>query len=74
MQSYVIDSDLTQVPVSRLSTFRKELSLAVKLTLQVNEMDVSTAFINDVLNDFVYVKPPPGYEHLVPRGKSLMLI
>lgn len=64
MQSHLADYDLTHVPVSRLSTLRVLLSLAVRLKLKVNQMYVSTAFLNAVLNDEVYVKPPSGFEHL----------
>lgn len=36
-------------------------------------MDINKAILNDVLNDAVYVRPPPGFEELVPKGKNLEL-
>lgn len=32
-------------------------------------MDVNTSFLDTVLNDIIYFKPPPVYEKLVPRVK-----
>lgn len=28
-------------------------------------MDVATAFLNAILDDVIYIQPPPGYEELV---------
>lgn len=70
-----IDNALTHAPVSRMSTMHTILSLALNLKLNVHQMDVSTAFFNAPLDDEVmFVNPPPGYEILVPPGKSLRLV
>lgn len=74
LQNYGIDYDLTHAPVSRLSTMITIPSLAVKLKLKIHHMDISTGFLNAVLNDLVYVIPPPGYEHILPKNKSFLLI
>lgn len=69
MKIYGVDYDSTHAPLSILSTLRVLLSLAVKLKLKIHQMDVSTAFLNAILDDVVFVCPPPGYENLVPKGK-----
>lgn len=74
LQTYAVDYDLTHAPVYRLSTLRTILLLAVKLQLKIHHMDVSTPFLNAVLDDFVYVRPAPGYEDMLPNGKSVLLI
>lgn len=74
LQTYGVDYDLPHVPVSRLSTLPTVLSLAVMLKLNIHHMDVRTTSLNAVLKDVVFIKPPQGYEYLLPKGKSLLLI
>lgn len=74
MQSQGIDYDLTHAPVSRISTLRVLLSLAFRLKLTINQMKVSTVFLNAILDDVVHVRPPPGFEHLIPPGKSFRVV
>lgn len=74
-KSHVIYYYLTNSPVSRMSTFRTILSLALKLNLNIHQMDVTSAFLNSSLEDDVIIaEPPPGYEHLVPKVKSMLLL
>lgn len=38
-------------------------------------MDMTTAFLNAPLDDeTIFVRPPPGYEILIPLGKSIQLL
>lgn len=74
MKAHGVDYELNHVHVSSMSTLRILLSLAVKRNLKVNKMEVSTAFLNAVLDDEVYVKPPPSFEHFIPRGKSIKFL
>lgn len=37
-------------------------------------MDVSLTFLNAILNDFLYVKNPPGNTNVLPKGNSIMII
>lgn len=60
MQSHGIYYNFTCAPVGRMSTLRMVLILEMELKLQVHQMDVSTAFLNVILNDTVYVKALPG--------------
>lgn len=75
MQAHGVDYDLIHVPVSRISTLRTVLSISVKLNLKIDQMDVTTAFLNAALEDeIIFVRKPPGYENLVPKGKSIRLL
>lgn len=37
-------------------------------------MDVKNAFLNEIMDDAVFVKPTPGLEDFVPRGKYIKLL
>lgn len=70
MQTQGIDYDLTNFSVSRISTLCMVRSLAVRLKFQIHQIDLSTAFFNSALDgETIFVKPLPGYEHLIPEGK-----
>lgn len=62
-----IDYDDTFSPVVRHSSLRFLLALAVKSGLNVDQMDVKTAFLNGDLSETVYMKQPDGYEE---KGKE----
>lgn len=51
--------------MSRMSTIRVLLSLAFNMNLNINQMDVSTAFLNAVLGDSLYVHSTPDLDHLI---------
>jgi len=69
-----VDYGLTFAPVLRLATIRVLLAFAAATGMHVHQMDVSTAFLYALLEEEVYVRPPPGYEHVVPKGKILKLL
>lgn len=72
MYTQDIDEDLNYNPVSRISTLRNIMPIAVDLKLKTHKMDVYTEVLNVELDYvIIYVKPPPGYEDLVPSRKSL---
>jgi hypothetical protein len=54
--------DYTDVfaPGSNLVTLRMLLSIAVKEDLEVHQLDVKTAFLNEDLAEEVYLTPPTG--------------
>lgn len=56
-----IDYEETFAPVLKFSTLRILIALATSLNLQMEQMDVVTAFLNGVLDEVIYMKPPPGY-------------
>lgn len=49
-------------PTSNLCTLRVLLALAANQDLDVQQIDVKTAFLNGVITDDVYIKCPPGFE------------
>lgn len=65
---------MNHAPVSFLSKLKMVLLLAVKLKLKFHQMYLSTAFLNDVIDDTVFVNPQPGYENQVTNGKLVQLI
>lgn len=74
MKSQVIDSDMTHEQVSRQSTVRVLISLAVEFKLIFDLIDASTAFLNAVIHHEEYVKPHTEFEYLVPHGKPQNLL
>lgn len=66
-QRYGVDYDETFSPVVRHSSLRLLLALAVEKKLNVDQMDVKTAFLNGDLSETVYMKQPEGFEE---KGKE----
>ncbi|KAI3769445.1 hypothetical protein L6452_00547 [Arctium lappa] len=56
-----IDYDETFAPVARLKAIRLFLAYAVYKDFIVYQMDVKSTFLNEKLNEEVYVKQPPGF-------------
>src|SRR5436305_4847514 len=65
-------------PVAKLTSFRILLALVALLDLELDHMDVVTAFLNGVLNENVYMYPPNDGEEIVwkniPDGYVLKLL
>ena len=58
----------------RQESLRVFIALSVQYGLQLHQMDVTTAFLNGILEEEVYMKQPEGYEvqgkeHLVCKLK-----
>lgn len=56
-----IDFKKTFVPVVRLESIRIILSIACHLKFKLFQMDVKSAFLNNVLQEEVYVGQPEGF-------------
>ncbi|GKD08553.1 retrovirus-related pol polyprotein from transposon TNT 1-94, partial [Tanacetum coccineum] len=56
-----IDYDETYAPVARLESIRILLAYACALDLKLFQMDVKSAFLNNFINEEVYVAQPPGF-------------
>ena len=59
-QKFGVDYDEVFAPVARPATFRTLLALSSYRNLVVKQFDVKTAFLNGVLENVIYMKPPPG--------------
>ncbi|KAL8156098.1 hypothetical protein AgCh_001257 [Apium graveolens] len=58
-----IDFDQTCARVVRLESIRMLLTYACYKNIKLHQMDVKSAFINEFLEEEVFVKQPPGFEH-----------
>ena len=65
-----IDYDETFSPVVKFQSIRVLLALAVQYDLQLNQMDVVTAFLNGNLEETIYMQQPDGY---IQQGKELLV-
>ena len=57
-----IDFDETFAQVARLEAIRIFLAYAAHANFKVYQMDVKSAFLNEELEEEVYVQQPPGFE------------
>ena len=56
-----VDYDEVFAPVSKYATLRAVLSTAAALDLEVDALDIKTAFLNGTITEDVYIEQPPGY-------------
>nr|GFB84627.1 retrovirus-related Pol polyprotein from transposon TNT 1-94 [Tanacetum cinerariifolium] len=72
-----IDYDETFAPVARIEAIRLFLAFAAHKDFTVFQMDVKTAFLNEILKEEVYVGQPPGFvskqypDHVYALDKAL---
>ena len=58
-----IDYAETFAPVARLESICMLLAYASHHDFKLQQMDVKSAFLNGPLNELIYVKQSPGFEH-----------
>lgn len=58
-----VDYEETYAPVARLESILILLAFTFYKQFKLYQMDVKSAFLNGYLNEEVYVKHPPGFEH-----------
>ena len=58
-----IDFGETYAPVARLEAIRILLAYANYSNILLYQMDVKSAFLNGKIDEEVYVRHPPGFEH-----------
>nr|GFC15839.1 retrovirus-related Pol polyprotein from transposon TNT 1-94 [Tanacetum cinerariifolium] len=72
-----IDYDETFAPIARIEAIRLFLAYAAHKDFTVFQMDVKTAFLNEILKDEVYVGQPSGFvskqypDHVYALDKTL---
>jgi hypothetical protein len=58
-----LDIGKTFAPVARLEAIRILLAFAASKRFKLYEMDVKCAFLNDVIQEEVFVRQPPGFRN-----------
>ena len=66
-QRYSVDYHETFSPAVIFDTLRTLLSFAVQNNLLIDQMDVTTAFLNGYLDEEIYMEQPPGHAE---KGKE----
>jgi hypothetical protein len=61
-QQLGIDYGETSVPIARLDIVRIVVATAAQNKWKFHQLDVKSAFLNDMLQEEVYVDQPPGFE------------
>ena len=57
-----IDYEETFAPITRYTSIRSVLSLAIVMKWKIHQMDVKTAFLIGVVEEEVYEEHPLGFE------------
>lgn len=73
-QTHGLDYQETFAPVAKVNSIRILFSLAANCGWSLHQLDVKNAFLNGYLDEEVFMEPPPGFEHLVGRGRVCKLI
>ena len=60
-QTYSVDYAETFSPVAKISSVRILISLAANLGWPLFQLDVKNAFLNDDLNEEMYMEQPPRF-------------
>lgn len=67
-----LENDLFS-PVVRIPTLRYLFALAAELDLELQHLDICTAFLNGDLNEIIYIKQPEGFEEKLYPDKVCRL-
>lgn len=68
-----IDYDDTFAPVMRMTTLRVAFALAATRNLEIEAVDVKSAYLNGVLDEELYMEIPQGTAIEAARGEGLRL-
>ncbi|KIN98729.1 hypothetical protein M404DRAFT_31056 [Pisolithus tinctorius Marx 270] len=60
-QVHGIDYTEMFAPVTKFATIHILLALAAKYNLEIHQMDVKSAFLNGLLDEEIYLRPPLGF-------------
>jgi len=61
-------------PVSKVATIRVLIALACVFNLEIHQMDVKTAFLNDELEEEIYMSQPEGFAEPGKEKKVCKLV
>jgi hypothetical protein len=61
-------------PVARLTSLRILLTVAADEDLEIDQMDVDSAFLNGTLKETIYMKMPEGYKPSDPNSNCVKLL
>ena len=61
-QQYGVNYDQTYAAVVKPMAFRALFAIAAYLDLDIDQMDVQTAFLYSFIDQLIYVEVPPGYK------------
>jgi len=70
-QSHGVDFFQTFAPVARLESIRTLLAVGAATKRKMVRFDISTAFLNGVIGEEVFIEPPQGYQ--IDSGSCLRL-
>ena len=57
-----IDYEETFAPVARYTSIKSIISLVAQMGWEIHQMDVKTTFLNEVIEEGVYIEQPEGFE------------
>ena len=72
-QVYGIDYRETFAPVLKYKSLRIILALSTSTHINIEQMDVKTAFLNATVSEDIYVEVPEGMRLMIGEGKVLKL-
>lgn len=72
-QQHGVDYDETFSPVIRHTNIRLLFALAVKLDLNIDHLDIETAFLNGSLDETIYMYQPEGFIDTKNKDKVCLL-
>jgi hypothetical protein len=67
-----VDYNETFAPVAKFASLRVILAIAAERDLEVQQMDVKSAYLNGELKEEIFMEPPPSFD--VPDGMVLRLV
>jgi hypothetical protein len=67
-----VDYDEVFAPVARGTSLRMLIAIAAAEDMELDQMDVVTAFLQASIDEEVYVRQPKGFEQLGPGGVELV--
>lgn len=67
-----MDYDETFAPIAKLASLRMILALAAERNLELQQMDVKSAYLNGDLCEEIFMEAPPGFD--IPGSMVLCLI